>query len=218
MARFLLKILIFLLLLILGGEVFGLLWTINSSYKQTLSIERLQPTIAKSILTTPPPISESYPPYTPGGFKWSVSGPLDKKALSSDKERFLLYISGNTLAKNLITGSEWVSMQKYKTNEERLLTKNRFDNYFSQTLSAEGWIDKLNLDQFSIQTLKASNPLEDVWGYVKQLDESVKYIVISEQVDAKVTELGITCPCTVEYRIFLGDPIPLSKIINPRTK
>lgn len=134
--------------------------------------------------------------------KWKDVDTNDKGSLYQDIKDSVLYYNLDTPIS--IPGKELVATVNQKDT---------FETEYDTQLTKDGWSQSNKYNGHPLSTIAADGPTGSIWGYTKIVDGSLRAIIISRNSISKTTgKVTTECPCSYEYRIFVSDIIPTSKI------
>ena len=163
--------------------------------------------------STPAPTSTTIPkiPLFPE-LTWQ-STTHESGSISYDFKDSMLYWNNSPVKNLTITGKEWTAAQQNISNQQLEDSLSKFTGYYDSGLSGNGWKDKITYKDNNLMTISASGPTGDVWGYLYALGDNLSITLLSTNVKyAATNKQPLSCPCDATYRIFLSDPISISKI------
>lgn len=147
---------------------------------------------------------------------WTSVSTNDTKSLQNSLKGNILYKDYNEIPIPF-EGNEWVATKTgLDTNQSNLLTES-FKTYYNFRLLQNEWKQEIVYKGKNLDTINASRPGSNTWGYLRQYPDSLKVIILQSEIDylGKSTSDSIfSCPCNNTFRIFVSNEIPISEIGN----
>lgn len=117
-----------------------------------------------------------------------------------------------------ISGKEWhYESLNINNSDERNVLVSGFDSYYEQEAARLGWNNIVEYNDVDIQVLAADGPKGGIMGYAKIEGDKIRLIVRSDNTKYKrdgVNQLPISCPCDIEFNVFVSEAISLGELIK----
>ena len=132
----------------------------------------------------------------------------------------LLYGSYGEQINLVLDGNEWIAKKNNMEKNELYRLEENFNKYYDSYLLQNGWKTKIPVADFTLATLSADGPTGGIWGYLKEKNTSIQVIILNKKMLLKTpqTPLSLNCPCDVEFRIFVSNPIATETILQSKNK
>lgn len=144
---------------------------------------------------------------------WKNIPSTDQNSIQNSSKDSMIYSNNEPLSVP-ISGKEYVATKKNLSTQDESTLYNNFKNFYDQQLTTTGWEQQIKYSNQQLTTIVADGITGNMWGYLKISNGTLGIFVLSRNITFLVgTSIEPpSCPCNVEYRVFISNPIPSSEL------
>jgi len=144
---------------------------------------------------------------------WKTVLPTDQNSILRYSKNSMVYSDSAPLPLSM-KGQEFIAIKKSLSSDQESSLYKDFISFYDQKLSQTGWEQQIEYKNSSLSTIVTDGINGNTWGYLKISNDTLGVFILSRIVEfhGKAITQPPSCPCDVEYRIFISDPIPTSEI------
>lgn len=195
------------------------IWPSGSPYFETKY--KVQPSISPTPITYTYASTLDVPPLFPD-LTWQE---VEKKDSQINKNTMLYVISEDHqfyASAAALEGDEWYALKSNLSDTESYNLQKMLFDYYSNEFSNKNWDYQIQVPGYKLQAIVADGPVGSIWGYVGAKDGLYRLLVVDERFprveDRGWSAIPASCPCSINYRIFVTPELTLDEILAKAVK